>query len=474
MAIIYSYPHAVPTINDMVLGAIFRENEGTSTNSFYISDLATIISAEITPTPGPTGPQGPAGNTGATGPQGAPGEQGEQGIPGIDGAVGPAGLEWRGTWNKFNDYVEDDAVAFGGSSYFCILAISGFGGNQSPVLDTTHWALLAAQGATGPQGLQGIPGVPGAAGATGPQGPQGIQGIQGIPGTAATQTLQQTVDLGNTITAPIGGINFTTTLTNSLIKVGVSSNSGMTLNTSQIICEKAGGTALAILQFPTSTSAGVRQITLPNATGTVALTSDLTLQKVIDTSNTITDGYNTMTVTAESIKTNNFLGGQIELVGGILTANPYIKFGLPSSGGKTATLTHADTQTGNIIVKLPNYSGTIALTTDIPTAAYTKYVCNLSQTGTANPTVQVLENTIGNIVWTRNGVGDYIGTLTGAFPTIAKVWFSKPNTQSWVGNYGAFLSRINANSVQLLTTDSDQITPIDGAYSTSFEIRVYP
>ena len=27
MAIIYSYPHATPTINDMVLGAKFRENE---------------------------------------------------------------------------------------------------------------------------------------------------------------------------------------------------------------------------------------------------------------------------------------------------------------------------------------------------------------------------------------------------------------------------------------------------------------
>lgn len=47
MAIIYSYPHATPTINDMVLGAKFKENEGISTNSFYISDLVTIISEEI-------------------------------------------------------------------------------------------------------------------------------------------------------------------------------------------------------------------------------------------------------------------------------------------------------------------------------------------------------------------------------------------------------------------------------------------
>ena len=43
MAIIYSYPHATPTINDMVLGAKFRENEGISTNSFYVSELINLI-----------------------------------------------------------------------------------------------------------------------------------------------------------------------------------------------------------------------------------------------------------------------------------------------------------------------------------------------------------------------------------------------------------------------------------------------
>jgi hypothetical protein len=43
MAIIYSYPHAAPTINDMVLGAKFRENEGISTNSFYIYELINLM-----------------------------------------------------------------------------------------------------------------------------------------------------------------------------------------------------------------------------------------------------------------------------------------------------------------------------------------------------------------------------------------------------------------------------------------------
>ena len=265
MAIIYSYPHAVPTINDMVLGTRFRENEGISTNSFYISDLVTVISEQIPTISGSPGPQGPPGTTGSPGIQGVPGEQG---IQGLAGTVGPAGLEWQGTWASGTSYAADDAVAYDGASWFCILATSG---TTPPDTDTTHWALLAAQGAQGLQGIQGIQGIQGSAGA------QGIQGIQGIPGATATQTLQQTVTLGNTIT----------------------------------------------------------------------------------------DGYNTMTVTAESIKTNNSLGGQIEIVGGISTAKPYIKFGLPASAGRTVTLTSADTQTASRTIKLPDNNGTIALTTDI-------------------------------------------------------------------------------------------------------------
>jgi hypothetical protein len=145
-----------------------------------------------------------------------------------------------------------------------------------------------------------------------------------------------------------------------------------------------------------------------------------------------------------------------------------------ASGLKTTNLLQAITPTANRTIYFPDADGTIALTSNIPTPAYTKYVCNLNQVGIAAPNVTILENTIGNIVWTRNAVGDYRGTLSGAFPTISKVWFSKPNTQFDAGNYGAFLSRTGPNEIQLLTTDYDQITPVDGTYSTSFEIRVYP
>ncbi len=46
-----------------------------------------------------------------------------------------------------------------------------------------------------------------------------------------------------------------------------------------------------------------------------------------------------------------------------------------------------------------------------------KYIALITQSGTNAPTVDILENTIGNIVWTRSGVGVYSGTLVGAFTT---------------------------------------------------------
>lgn len=355
MAIIYSYPHATPTINDMVLGAKFKENEGISTNSFYISDLVTVISEQIPVISGPQGPQGPQGITGATGIQGV---QGAQGIQGLDGAVGPAGLEWRGTWNKFNSYIADDAVSFSGASYFCILDIEGSIANENPVNDTAHWALLAAQGATGAQGIQGVQGIQGPAGA---QGIQGIQGIPGVPGAAATQTLQQTVDLGNTISGISGGVTFTTTLANTSVKVGASTMSGMTLNTTQLISEKNNGSDLMVLQFP-SVYSGINQITLPAATGTVALTNNITLQSAYNGGNIILSGAfragifdSTTGVSVEN--TSTFSKTTLETTKITLTKN--------ASGLKTTNILQAVTPTQNRTIYFPDANGTIALTTDI-------------------------------------------------------------------------------------------------------------
>lgn len=141
--------------------------------------------------PGPQGADGPQGETGLTGSAGPQGERGiqgpigvtgatgatgSQGIQGEPGPIGPAGLEWRGTWSNTTVYAVDDAVAYNGSSYFCIDPVGP--SDTPPDLDSGNWALLASQGATGPQGPTG------ATGATGATGPQGLQGATGAIGPA--------------------------------------------------------------------------------------------------------------------------------------------------------------------------------------------------------------------------------------------------------------------------------------------------
>jgi hypothetical protein len=52
------------------------------------------------------------------------------------------------------------------------------------------------------------------------------------------------------------------------------------------------------------------------------------------------------------------------------------------------------------------------------------YRALLTQTGTDAPVATVLENTLGAVVWTYQGVGIYRGLLTNAFPESATAIFS--------------------------------------------------
>ena len=175
MAGIVAYPVVAPEVDDLLLGTEIKE-DGNLTKNFTVGSVVDLITSIIPAGPvGPQGPQGVQGIQGATGSQGIQGVQGNTGSQGVPGPVGPAGLEWRGYWVSGTSYIADDAVGYDGASYFCILATSG---TTAPDLDTTHWALLAAEGLQGPAGATGTAGV------TGPAGPQGIQGVQGIQGIA--------------------------------------------------------------------------------------------------------------------------------------------------------------------------------------------------------------------------------------------------------------------------------------------------
>jgi hypothetical protein len=171
---------------------IFGAKVGTSKRGDLYQNYAMEINDFAATLPaGPTGAQGVAGPTGATG---AP------------GPVGPAGLNWQGAWSASGTYVIDDAVGYGGASWFCIDPVGPSATN--PSADPTNWALLAAQGANGTTGATGLQGPTGAA------GPSNVLSIGSVTtlaaGSSATATITgsspiQTLNLGIPQGIPGGG-----------------------------------------------------------------------------------------------------------------------------------------------------------------------------------------------------------------------------------------------------------------------------
>lgn len=95
-----------------------------------------------------------------------------------------------------------------------------------------------------------------------------------------------------------------------------------------------------------------------------------------------------------------------------------------------------------------------------------KYVALLTQTGTAAPIATILENTIGDIVWSRVEAGFYNGTLNGAFTIDKVLCFMVIGVNG--GNTTIRFSRLNNNAVQIFVGGDNDIK------SATTEIRVYP
>lgn len=104
------------------------------------------------------------------------------------------------------------------------------------------------------------------------------------------------------------------------------------------------------------------------------------------------------------------------------------------------------------------------------TGDYKKYVALISQLGTDNPTLIVLENTIGNIVWTRANNGVYYGELTNAFVDNKTALFI--NHSNFLLNYFVSMTRNSATRIAIETAQND-IQADNLLDKTTIEIRVY-
>lgn len=106
---------------------------------------------------------------------------------------------------------------------------------------------------------------------------------------------------------------------------------------------------------------------------------------------------------------------------------------------------------------------------DYAAGGYKCYSALLTQSSTSAPVATVLgANSIGDIVWTRTGVGTYVGTLAGAFTTSTLI----PAVAVHSATAAATLKRTGNDTVQLLTYEAGSLA--DGVLAAAaIEIRVY-
>lgn len=101
---------------------------------------------------------------------------------------------------------------------------------------------------------------------------------------------------------------------------------------------------------------------------------------------------------------------------------------------------------------------------------YKIYSALITQTGTNAPTVVILEpNTIGNIVWTYVGIGQYKGTLAGAFQAQKTAFLFAPGQGNKINTA---ISLVPPNSFNISVYVADVLAD-NYLYETLIEIRVY-
>ena len=134
---------------------------------------------------------------------------------------------------------------------------------------------------------------------------------------------------------------------------------------------------------------------------------------------------------------------------------------------KISELDPAGAIVGTELVELVQSGASVRSTVDgIKNGGVKVYRALLTQSGTNHPSADVLENSIGEIDWTRVDTGSYLGTLNGAFPA-SKVWLSPFNIT--LGNSALFsFFRDSNNALAIVSSDDGNLS------GQPIEIRVYP
>ena len=108
-----------------------------------------------------------------------------------------------------------------------------------------------------------------------------------------------------------------------------------------------------------------------------------------------------------------------------------------------------------------------------PNFKYKIYVAQITQNDTEAPIAVILENTIGEIVWSYVDIGIYKGTLIGAFKN-TKTIVSTPALDSDFGAGAGYVTiTVTENEIYLYTYNTEGNLFNQGLFNSSLEIKVY-
>jgi hypothetical protein len=261
-------------------------------------------------------------------------------------------------------------------------------------------------------------------------------GFMGTTAVVAGASFRATVDTpgqtaGNWNVLSAGAISAATPSLSEVTAVGASTTSNMSISNGnaaidfQVFSSSNGGVQLAVdsinkgyayIASGNGTGAKIkannitedRNIQLPNASGTLALTSDIasttpTLQQVTDAGNTTNDDVTISSNTSYSSFTVASTGGNGTVKLGYSTS---WKGHLLLNNGSFSGIIRANNLTSSRSnIQLPDADGTLAIDSGVKI-----YTALLSFDGTTT-TATVLQNTLGQTVsWSNPGTGVFRGT----------------------------------------------------------------
>lgn len=130
------------------------------------------------------------------------------------------------------------------------------------------------------------------------------------------------------------------------------------------------------------------------------------------------------------------------------------------------------------LLKTKDSSGvveTLATTEGIAATEPKVYVTLVTeQSGTDAPAVMVLKNTLGGeIVWSYVAIGQYRGTLVGAFPQNKTVVLHNNPFQVYADEVFIKVVRVNDDDIGISVLDS-ALAEVNGIANLSIKIEVYP